>query len=98
MSYQPMTQMQGKANLRFVLIPEFESRAEKGKTKYDDWFFNCVENNEAIQIPEDEFEAVKKAAFRFMKYNNLSLSVKQKKDARSKSYILWFKKKDTENE
>ena len=95
MTYQPMTQMRGQSNIRFVLIPELESRARKGSTKYDGWFENCIENAEAIQIPFDEFDAVRKAAFRFISFRKLNLSIRQKKDSRTKTYILWFQEKET---
>ena len=83
MSYEPMTQMRGQSNIRFVLIPELESRAKKGSTKYDGWFENCVENSEAIQIPFDEFDAIRKAPFRFINFPKLNLSIRQKKENRT---------------
>lgn len=90
--YTPMTTMQGQANLRLVGIPTEESRARKGHTKYDKWFDGAIEKSEAIQMPEDEFDAVRKAAFRYIEFRGLrgKTTVRQKKLSRSKTYLLWF--------
>ena len=90
--YSPMTTLQGKTNARFVAIPNVVSRAAKGKTRYDDWFDHMREEGEAIQIPEAEFSKMRKAAFRYLEFRGLigSVSVRQRKDARSKTYVIWF--------
>lgn len=92
MTYPFMTSMQGKANARFVAIPDVVSRAAKGRTRYDDWFNHMREEGEAIQIPEDEFDKMRKAAFRYLEFNKLisTVSVRQRKDARTKTYVIWF--------
>ena len=96
MSYQPMTTMQGQSNIRLVQIPASVSRADKGHTKYDHWFTKMLDDEQAIQLPEGELEAVKKAAFRFMLYNDLKgkVSFRQHKDARTKTYVVWFRRID----
>lgn len=90
-----MTTMQGEHNLRLVSIPKVVSRAGKGQTKYDSWFNSMLLDKRALQFPEDEFSAMKKAAFRFMEYNGLigKMSFRQRKEARSKTYVVWFEEK-----
>lgn len=96
MTYKPMSRIQGGTNIRLVDIPANVSRAEKGRTKYDDWFNSMIICSQAAQIPEDELEAMKKAAFRFMQFNDLKekLSFRQKKDVKTKTYVVWFKDKE----
>ena len=92
---KPMTVMQGQSNLRFVAVPENVSRADKGCTKYDKYFEHLLENREALRMPEDEFDAIRKAAFRFVKFRDLKgkVFVRQRKDARTKTYLLWLQPK-----
>lgn len=91
-----MTIKQGERNLRFAAIPEFAGRADKGKTKYDEHFDRLLANGkEALRMPDDEFDAMKKAMQRYIVNRDLrgKVFVRQRKDARTKTYLLWFQKK-----
>ena len=93
---QHMTIKQGERNLRFATVPAYAGRADKGKTKYDDHFDRLLANNkEALRMPEDEFAAMKKAMQRFIDNRKLRGKVftRQRKDARTKTYLLWFQVK-----
>jgi len=92
----PMTIKRGERNLRFAAVPEYAGRAEKGKTKYDEHFDRLLANGtEAVRMPEDEFDAIKKAMQRFLDNRKLrgKVFIRQRKDARTKTYLLWFQKK-----
>jgi hypothetical protein len=91
-----MTIKRGERNLRFAAVPEYAGRAEKGKTKYDEHFDRLLANGtEAVRMPEDEFDAIKKAMQRFLDNRKLrgKVFIRQRKDARTKTYLLWFQKK-----
>lgn len=87
-----MTVMQGQSNIRFVDIPQSISRGAKGATKYDDKFDAMISDRRAIRMPEDEFDSVRKAAFRFLEFRGLKgkLAIRQRKDAKTRSYTIWF--------
>lgn len=93
---QHMTIKRGERNLRFATVPEYAGRADKGKTKYDEAFDRLLaDGKEAIRMPEDEFAAMKKAMQRFIDNRQLKgkVFIRQRKDARTKTYLLWFQKK-----
>ena len=90
--YKPMTVMRGQINARIVDAPALP-RGDKGRTKYDEWFDQLFENrNKAIQVPQDDMERVKKAAFRYIGFKNMKgkLTVRQKKDETTRTFMLWF--------
>ena len=89
---QPMTFMQGRENVRVVPIPEAARSTRKGSTMYDEKLQTLMEFKQALQMPEHEFESVRKAATRFLQFRELdkTISVRQKKDHRTKTYLLWF--------
>ena len=93
---EPMTIKHGERNLRFAAVPAYAGRAEKGKTKYDEHFDRLMANrSEALRMPEDEFAAMKKAMQRFLDNRKLrgKVFIRQRKDARTKTYLLWFQRK-----
>ena len=93
---QHMTIKRGERNLRFATTPELAGRADKGKTKYDEHFHRLLANGkEALRMPEDEFAAIKKAMQRYIINRELGgkVFIRQRKDARTKTYLLWFQKK-----
>ena len=88
-----MTIKQGERNLRFAAVPELAGRADKGKTKYDEHFDRLMANNkEALRMPFDEFDAMKKAMQRYIDNRHLrgKAFVRQRKDNLTKTYLLWF--------
>lgn len=89
---KPMTIMQGQKNIRMVLIPEEAHSSRKGSTKYDVHLEKLLAFSEAMQIPESEFQSVRKALTRFLRFRKLdkAVSVRQKKDHRTKTYLLWI--------
>jgi len=89
---KPMSFMQGQQNVRLVPIPPVAASSRKGTTMYDQHFTKLLEFAEAMQVPDHEFEAVRKAATRFLTFRELSakVSVRQKKDHRTKTYMIWF--------
>lgn len=99
MTYQPMSHIQGGTNIRAVNIPVNAGRAQRGKTKYDNWFDMMLKDDRAIQISEYDLEAIKKAAFRYMKYRGLTptLSFRQRKDHKTRTFIVWFMEKINDN-
>lgn len=91
-----MTIKRGERNLRFATVPELAGRADKGKTKYDDHFDRLLlDGKEAVRMPEDEFAAIKKAMQRYIDNRKLKgkVFIRQRKDSRTKTYLLWFQKK-----
>lgn len=92
MSTQPMSIRQGEQNVRLVMIPANASSRRKGTTAYDLHFDHLLKFEQAMQMPEHEFEGVRKAATRFLQNKGLTdtISVRQKKDHRTKTYLLWF--------
>lgn len=92
MSVQPMTAMQGQKNIRMVMIPDIAHSSRRGTTMYDEHFKKLLTFKEAMQVPEHEFEAVRKAVSRFLRFRSLekSVSVRQKKDHRTKTYLIWL--------
>ena len=98
MNYQPMTVMQGKSNIRLVDVPNMLSRGRKGSTKYDEWFIKMIDNKEAIRMPEDEFGAVRKAAFRFLDFRGWKekVTIRQLKHQQTRTYTMWFMEREDE--
>lgn len=91
-----MSIKQGERNIRFAAVPEYAGRASKGKTKYDEAFDRLLANGkEALRMPDDEFDAMKKAMQRFIDNRQLrgKVFIRQRKDSRTKTYLLWFQKK-----
>jgi hypothetical protein len=92
----PMTIMKGQKNLRFVAVPDLAGRADKGKTKYDEHFDRLLANGkEALRMPDDEFDAMKKAMQRYIDNKKLrgKVFVRQRKDRLTRTYLLWFQRK-----
>ena len=51
----------GEDVVKLVPIPVVCGRSIKGKTAHDEKFEKLLEFNQALQIPDDEFQAVRKA-------------------------------------
>ena len=82
----------GEDVVKLVPIPVVCGRSIKGKTAHDEKFEKLLEFKQALQIPDDEFQAVRKALHRFMENKGLTKvhAVRQYKDHRTKSYSLWL--------
>ena len=82
----------GEDIIKLVPIPDLCGRALKGGTKYDDKFMGLKDCTQALQIPEDEFQPIRKALYRFMTNHGIrhSHAVRQFKDHKTKTYSLWL--------
>jgi hypothetical protein len=94
-----VTKFIGKTNpftneplIKLVPIPERCTRALKGKTKYDTEFMGLMDCKQALQIPEDEFQPIRKALYRFMINQGIrqSHAVRQFKNHKTKTFSLWL--------
>ena len=84
--------MQGKVNVRMIPIPDDAHTKRKGTTKYDEHFEKLMDFKEAMQVPENDFSLIRKAITRFLTFRGLtdSVSVRQMKDHRTKTYLIWL--------
>ena len=81
----------GKEVIDFVPIPTTDTR-RKGTTRHDDKFEKLLGFKEALSVPEHDFGGMRKALQRFLDNRNLrnTVSMRQLKDHRTKSYTLWL--------
>ena len=83
----------GERDGGFTDIPTRPSKG-KGTTKYDDIFNELLKMKRAYEVHIDEFEQHRRAAKRFVEFNNLSsVCIRQQKDSRTNTYKIWFEKK-----
>ena len=82
----------GEPLIKLVPIPVACGRSLKGGTKYDDEFMGILDCKQALQIPELEFQPMRKALYRFMTNQGIrhSHSVRQYKNPKTKAYTLWL--------
>ncbi len=82
----------GEDIIKLVPIPVVLGRSMKGQTAHDEKFEKLLEFKQALRVPDDEFQGVRKALHRFMQNKGLSKihAVRQCKDYRTKSYSLWL--------
>lgn len=68
----------------------------KGQTKYDQQFEKMLQHKTAIEIHEDNFEAMRRALMRFREYRNLKgkLTIRQHMNSETRMVTLWFEMKD----
>lgn len=81
----------GEPNIKIVPIADVRERI-KGTTAYDEYFKQIMDFKQAMQIPENEFQATRKALDRFLVNKSLkgTCSVRQKKNPQTKTYLLWI--------
>ena len=81
----------GEPNIKIVPVPDARERI-KGTTAYDEYFNQLLDFKQAMQIPEDEFQAILKAMGRFLVNNKLgnTCAIRQKKDPRTRTYFMWI--------
>lgn len=90
--FAPVTNIfTGEDVIRFVPVPQVSTK-RKGETQHDAKFTTLLDFKQALLIPEHEFEGVRKAMTRFIYNKNLvgKVTVRQRKDHRTKSYTLWL--------
>lgn len=82
----------GEEIIRFVPVPEMPGRGTKGTTLHDDKFDKLMDFKQALLVPEDQFGGMRKALQRYLDNHGLrqQVSMRQKKDARTKSYMIWL--------
>lgn len=75
-----------------VPIPQTPARGAKGTTLYDDKFKKLLDFKQAMQMPESQFGGMRKALQRFLDNKNLrgKVSMRQKKDYKTKTYTIWL--------
>ena len=81
----------GEEVIRFVPIPQGHTK-RKGETMHDEKFDKLMDFEQALLVPEYDFASVRKALQRYMDNKGIrqTTSVRQKKDARTKSYTIWL--------
>jgi len=94
-NYNPFT---GESSIKIVPIPNIGFKT-KGKTIYDEHFEKLLDFKQAMEIPEDQFQAVRKALGRFLVYRGIKdkCSIRQMKHARTKTYALWMTNQPTKS-
>jgi hypothetical protein len=80
------------STIEFVPIPDKPARGAKGTTLHDDEFEKLIDFKQAIRVPEFEFGGMRKSLQRFLANRGMQgkVSVRQKKDHRTKTYTLWL--------
>ena len=81
----------GEEVTKFVPIPKVHSK-RKGETQHDEKFEVLLKFEQALNVPEDEFGGMRKSLSRFLENRGLkdAVSVRQRKDARTKSFTIWL--------
>lgn len=81
----------GQDLMKFVPIPNVHSK-RKGMTAHDDKFQKLLDFEQALSMPEAEFQAVRKALQRFMDNRGLrqQVTIRQHKDYKTKTYMIWL--------
>lgn len=81
----------GEKDGGFTAIPTRPPKG-KGTTKYDDIFRELMKMKQAYEVHVDEFDRIRRAAKRFIEYNNLkNICIRQLKG--EQTYKMWFEKK-----
>jgi hypothetical protein len=81
----------GKEVIEFVPIPRAGGK-RKGTTQHDAKFEKLLGFKEALSVPERDFGGMRKALQRFLDNKGLrkTVSMRQLKDHKTKSYTLWL--------
>jgi len=81
----------GKDVIEFVPIPTTNTK-RKGTTQHDDKFEKLRDFKQALKVPEHDFGGMRKALQRFLDNKDLrnTVSMRQLKDHKTKSYTLWL--------
>ena len=81
----------GKEVIELVPIPKVSVK-RKGTTQHDDKFEKLLGFKEALSVPERDFGGMRKALQRFIDNKGLrrTVSVRQLKDHKTKSFTLWL--------
>ncbi len=92
------TNFQGKnpfvQGYTFISKPVIPKKA-KGTTGLDNEFTRLISRDEALVIPEEDFDKVRRTFDRFCKNNQITgeYSFRRRKDHRLKTYTIWLDKK-----
>ena len=80
------------STITFVPIPDTPARGAKGTTLHDAEFKKLLDFKQAMRFPEHEFGGIRKALQRFLDNKDLrgKVSMRQKKDYKTKSYTIWL--------
>lgn len=80
------------STITFVPIPTTPAKGSKGTTLHDAEFNKLLDFKQAIRVPEFQFGGIRKALQRFLDNKNLrqKVSMRQKKDYKTKSYTIWL--------
>jgi hypothetical protein len=81
----------GQDLIKFVPVPNVPSK-RKGMTAHDEKFEKLLDFEQALSMPETEFQAVRKALQRFMDNRGIrqQVTIRQHKDYRTKTYTIWL--------
>lgn len=81
----------GEDLIKVVPIPKVHVKA-KGKTANDAKFEKLLDFEQAIQLPEHEFDSIRRQLQQFMINRGIraTASVRQYKDHKTKTYTLWL--------
>lgn len=77
--------------IRFVPVPKINPK-RKGETQHDELFAVLLYFDQALLVPEHEFGGMRKSLQRFLENRGLrdAVTMRQRKDHRTKSYTLWL--------
>jgi hypothetical protein len=81
----------GQEVIELVPIPSVHSK-RKGETQHDSRFEKLLGFTQALKVPEHDFGGMRKSLTRFLENRDLrtTVSVRQRKDPRTKSYTIWL--------
>lgn len=81
----------GEDLIKVVPIPQVHSKL-KGTTANDAKFKKLLDFKQALQLPEHEFDSIRRQLQRFMDNQGIrgTASVRQHKDHKTKTYTLWL--------
>jgi hypothetical protein len=77
--------------LEVVPIPNVHSKL-KGTTLHDEKFHTLMKFDQALKVPEVEFDSVRKSLQRYLENRDLrqKVSIRQFKDSKTKSFTIWL--------
>lgn len=90
--FAPVTNIfTGEEVIRFVPIPQVNTK-RKGETQHDAKFTTLLDFKQALLIPEQDYDSVRRSMQRFLINRGLKdkVSFRQRKDHRTKSYTVWL--------
>lgn len=79
------------SSLTVVPIPNVHSKL-KGTTLYDEKFHTLMKFDQALNVPEIQFDSIRKSLQRYLENRDLrqKVSIRQFKDSKTKSYTVWL--------